>query len=187
MTGDTHEVETFGALATIIGLTGRARAGKDTVAGILRDRGFVHLSFAAPMRSFICSLLGVDLATLDRIKERPHELLGGKTPRFAMQTLGTEWGRETIAQELWVSCCIAAARRALADGNSVVISDCRFENEAEAIRAAGGCVWHITRPGAPIAESAHKSEAGVALVSGDCAIENDGSIDELRAKVAELL
>ena len=168
----------------IVGLTGRARAGKDTVAGILRERrGFVQLSFAAPMRQMVCSLLGVDLAELDRIKEQPHDLFGGKTPRFAMQTLGTEWGRETIEPNLWVRCCLAAASREVARGGSVVISDCRFENEASAIRDAGGLVLHIRRPGQAIAESAHKSEAGVAFVPGDILIENGGSLDALALEV----
>ena len=33
------------------------------------------------------------------LKEVPCELLGGKTPRYAMQTLGTEWGRDTDQQD----------------------------------------------------------------------------------------
>jgi hypothetical protein len=133
----------------IVGLAGRARSGKDTVANILRvERRFVQLSFAAPMRRFVANLLGCHVADLEQIKEDPHELLGGKTPRFAMQTLGTEWGRDTIAGDLWIRCCLAAARREAQCGHDVVISDVRFENEAAAIRAAGGVVWHISRPGA---------------------------------------
>lgn len=169
-------------MTTLIGLTGRARAGKDTVAGILRQHcGFVQLSFAAPMREFICSLLGWSLQDLDRGKETPHPLLDGKTPRFAMQTLGTEWGRNTIANDLWVRVCIAAAQRHLAQGTSVVISDVRFDNEASAVAAAGGQVWRIDRPGERIAESAHISEAGTSLWNRR--IPNDGTLDDLRARV----
>jgi hypothetical protein len=168
----------------IVGLAGRARSGKDTVANILRvERRFVQLSFAAPMRRFVANLLGCHVADLEQIKEDPHELLGGKTPRFAMQTLGTEWGRDTIAGDLWIRCCLAAARREAQCGHDVVISDVRFENEAAAIRAAGGVVWHISRPGAAIAESAHRSEAGLAAAPQDETIVNDGTLEKLAARV----
>lgn len=170
----------------IVGLTGRARAGKDSIAAILRsEHNFVQLSFAAPMRRFVASLLGCDLATLEQIKETPQELLGGKTPRFALQTLGTEWGRDQIADDLWVRCCLAAAMREVVRGQSVVISDVRFENEAAAVRACSGVVWHVQRPGAAIAESGHRSESGVALHPRDVLLHNDGTLTQLRARVLE--
>ncbi len=76
-----------------------------------------------------------------------------------MQTLGTEWGRNLIASDLW----IRAWQHALANvpaGVPVVVDDCRFPNEADAVVAAGGICVRIERlfsNGAGTA-SVHESE-----------------------------
>lgn len=143
----------------LIGLTGRARAGKSEAAKVLLEEyGFVELSFAAPIRKFVADLLQVSLVELELIKEIPHKLLDDKTPRYAMQTLGTEWGRQMIDDQLWVKSCWHKAK-----GNiNIVISDVRFDNEALAILAEGGIIVRIERPdGQKIQSSTHASEAGV--------------------------
>ncbi len=121
----------------LIGLSGAARSGKGTVEAKLIQMGFKADSFAAPIRAFICELLGITLDELEKIKERPHPLLGGATPRFAMQPLGTQWGREMLHDLIWVKLCMARAARS---DSSVVLSDVRMPNEAEAVREAGGVV-----------------------------------------------
>jgi hypothetical protein len=106
------------------------------------------------------------------------------TPRFALQQLGTEWGRNCYPN-VWVDYALRVAL-VLKDGGfyydaksgvrflsqlesrsdwvkgkkDVVISDVRFLNEVEAIRSAGGYVWKIERPGAGLegAAAEHASE-----------------------------
>jgi hypothetical protein len=108
------------------------------------------------------------------LKEKPCDLLAGQTPRHAMQTLGTEWGRQCIAPDLWVALCRREIALCLAQGESVVVDDVRFENEAAVIRALGGCVLSIDR--AENADKSHVSEAGVAA---DMSYFNTGSRAEL--------
>ena len=75
----------------------------------------------------------------------------------------------------------------------VVITDCRFINEAEAIRAAGGVVWRIVRPGAGAQGgiSGHASEAEMVspefLAQIDATLQNDSTLDALRGAVVSLL
>ena len=166
----------------ILGMCGVARSGKDTVADYLVAKyGFVKHSFATPIRQFVAHILGTHPRTLERTKERPIPWLGGKTPRYLMQTVGTEWGRGMIDPDLWVKSCFHRAQRDIDAGRCVVICDVRFPNEADAVHAHGGQVWAMNRPGAGTA-SAHASEA-VPLHLADRTISNPGSVAELYAAV----
>jgi hypothetical protein len=71
-----------------------------------------------------------------------------------------------------------------AGGTGVVITDVRFENEAELVRGNGVLV-HIRRPGAVPVE-AHISESGVPVKEGDFVIDNTGSLSALRRQIEEL-
>ena len=132
----------------IIGLTGYAGSGKSTAAQILVERhGFTLVKFAGPLKKMMrCLGLG-DREIEGDLKETPHPVLNNKTPRYAMQTLGTEWGRDQIGPALWVNVAMEAACKVLDQGGRVVIDDCRFPNEAAAIKQAGGTVIKINRPG----------------------------------------
>ena len=161
----------------IIGLTGHKGAGKDEAATALVQAGFVHLKFAAPIKVMLRALLNfrqVNPADIERmidgnLKEVPADALSGETPRHAMQTLGTEWGRRQIAPDLWTSIVIA---RAGLEHCNVVISDVRFPNEVEVIRELGGEVWRIARPGCR--GDGHLSETLMDGIDPDHVVWNDG-------------
>ena len=83
----------------LIGLCGLPRNGKGTVAEHLRDaHGFKHTKFTGPLKAMLDVFLasaGVDFETRERmiegdLKETPQPFMGNKTPRWAMQSLGTE-------------------------------------------------------------------------------------------------
>ncbi len=162
---------------TIIGLHGRARCGKDTIADhLVACHGFRKVSFAAPIREMACKIFGVDLYQLEIIKETV-DLHIGRSPREIMQTLGTEWGRN-IHPHLWLIVAQRAISSTTNEGYPVVVSDVRFENEAQLIRDMGGRVWHVQRPEAN-AVRGHASEAGITVVNADIIIENCGSLQDL--------
>lgn len=175
-------------MAKIIGLTGFARSGEDTVAAHLTDaHGYYHESFAWPIREMVRNLLGYSWEEFDAKKEAPVRWLNNITPRRLMQTLGTEWGRNTIHPDIWTRACAQRIHDALARHQGVVISDVRFQNEAEMIRTLGGEIWFVHRPAARIEASDHVSETTVALLKSDHVLHNDTSIPELRARVDALL
>lgn len=168
----------------LIGLAGKARTGKDTVADlIIEHQGGFRYSFADPIREMLIPL-GIDLRMPEWQKMKETEIpLIGKSPRYLMQTLGTEWGRNMVCEDLWLR---LAAHKLKYSDSTMVVADVRFENEAEWIRQNGGLLIHIFRDDAPSVR-AHPSEAGVMVKKGDRTIHNDGSLLDLAAKVHALL
>lgn len=167
----------------IIGLTGVAGSGKSTAADYLqRKHGFYRIRFAAPLKEAMRSILGaagLDNHIIERmiegdLKEQPHDALLGKTPRYAMQTLGTEWGRNLIDESFWVNLtCLYLT--SLSPDACAVIEDVRFENEAALIRKFGGKIIRMEgRGGIP---GNHSSEAGIIP---DMTCYNGGSMSEMQ-------
>lgn len=159
---------------TLIAFTGLAGSGKSTAAQhLVKNNGFQRLRFAGPLKDMMRAL-GLTEAEIegDR-KETPCELLGGKTPRYAMQTIGTEWGRDLIASDLWIRAFNAALAK-VPEGVPVVVDDCRFPNEADAIVAAGGVLVRVVRPGAGAGAAGHSSEGQQLPAVGE--IQNDVSL-----------
>ena len=177
----------------LIGLSGPAGAGKDAVRMILEsEHGFVGLAFADPVRDMVLALLDHVYArghgTDRRLKEKPAPVIGASYRELA-QTLGTEWGRQTIRPSLWIDIAMHKVRLMWARGERrIVISDVRFPDEMEAIRAAGGQIWAITRPGIEsVREHVSEHLARDAVHFADQIINNDGTIDDLARAVGAAL
>lgn len=165
---------------TIIAFTGLAGAGKSTAAQHLVASGrFQRVRFAGPLKAMMRALGCTEAEVDGHLKEVPCALLGGKTPRYAMQTIGTEWGRDLIDSDLWIRAWQTAVA-AVPAHLGVVVDDCRFPNEAAAVAAVGGVLVRIERPGAGTS-STHVSEQHA--LPGAFIICNDGSPAALRAEV----
>lgn len=157
----------------VIGFAGAAGSGKSTAAEFLeKGCGFRRVRFAGPLKAMI-QALGLTPDEIDgHLKESPCELLGGKTPRWAMQSLGTEWGRELIGPDVWVNAWHRAVDNLPAHVH-VVCDDVRFANEADAIRSRGGLVVLIERQG--LQRGGHASEQ--VDFHTDCTLPN-GNFEE---------
>jgi hypothetical protein len=167
----------------VIGLTGLRCSGKSTVAQILGEWcGYERIRFADPLKAMLRAAGLSDEEVEGSRKEMPCDLLCGRSPRHAMQTLGTEWGRNLIHRDLWISLWRRRVDGALARGRCVVVEDLRFENEERLVRALGGTVWRVDRPGST--PDQHVSEAFMYLIRPDATIRNGGTLDDLRAAVA---
>lgn len=173
----------------ILGLTGAAGAGKNTVADVLFRHGFANFGFADPVYRAVGAVLGVSPDSLrDRAtKEKPIEWLG-KSPRELLQTLGTEWGRSMVRDDIWIQLAMRQVQKVLEyqkGRGGVILTDVRFPNEAEAIRAAGGRIWRVVRSAECLAAEAakHSSEAGLPDELIDRVIENNGTQADLEAAV----
>ena len=183
----------------LIGLTGRARAGKDTVGEILaREAGYATMSFAAPIKEACKVAFALsDEQLFGNEKEAPIKHLGGKSPRQIMQLFGTDFARDMICDDIWLQ---VAERRMISVKHQVtstsplagfipagiVFTDVRFDNEAQWVRDQGGEVWQIERKDIdPVSE--HVSEAGVPEDLVDLIILNNGTLGDLRLMVLESL
>lgn len=145
------------------------QSGKSTVATHLRENhGFALVKFASGLKSMTRALLdslGYKEHEIDRFVEggdREYVLpeIGVSTRRI-MQTLGTEWGRHCIDENLWAKIAQARIKTLLSHGVSVVIDDMRFMNEMDHVLQIGGVCYRIIRPDAPSAPATslkHASE-----------------------------
>jgi len=171
----------------IIGLSGYAQSGKNTVADILVDyHGFTQLAFADAIREFVyrinpmvaCSPTGylqdlVNLKGWDEAKQEPQV-------RRLLQDTG-EAGRDMIDEYLWVALTLSQIKDPQ-DGR-YVITDVRFPNEAAALSSQGGQIWRIERPGVD-AVNDHISETALDAWVFDETILNDGTIEDLKKKIS---
>lgn len=175
----------------LIGLTGLAGTGKDTVRRILEeDFGADGIAFADPIRDMIGTLLTENGYSTEWMYERDKK----EAPipglsisyRHLAQTLGTEWGR-AIAADFWLRIARARADALKATGAKlVVISDVRFPNEAAWIKEHGGEVWGIVRDqAAPVRD--HDSERLVDVIEPDHFIDNNGTVEDLWRAVSSLV
>ena len=174
----------------LIGLTGYAGTGKDTVREILEAEGATGFAFADPIRNMVRELLastGIDDKWMDRreLKEEPIPQLG-VSYRHLAQTLGTEWGR-AVAPDFWLRIAGAYVANLKHQGlTAFVVSDVRFLNEAQWVRDRGGVIWRVHRTlASPVRE--HVSESELDDIKPDVTIHNDGTLDDLRRTVHEAL
>lgn len=190
--------------ATVIGLTGKARSGKDTAARFIlkelsRDTKHVYrMGMADTLKSMLVVLLNVinpedadkrpplPHLMMEDSKETPIESIG-KSPRQLLQTLGTDWGRKMIHPNLWVTVMrnkIGFLMSYADDDIYVVIPDIRYDNEAVLL-----CdyLFRVEREDAPDVNE-HVSESGLSddvEITG--VIPNNGSLDDLRYHVRRII
>lgn len=151
---------------SLIGITGHAGAGKDTVAEFLLATYANHYryAFADPLKEAAAVAFGIPLQWFNStsLKEVPHPNWN-ISPRKIAQFFGTELFRERIYQllpsiesDFWVQRMIIRLNNqyvpedegTLGAGDTVVIPDVRFQNEYDWIISQGGIIIHLTRPGA---------------------------------------
>lgn len=173
----------------IVGITGRKYHGKDSVARELAEQGFVVVRFADPLKAMLRAFYAAHELPVDEIerriegdlKEIPCMYLNGKTPRHAMQTLGTEWGRDRIDTDLWTD----SLRRRVASKDKVAIPDVRFANECESIHRMGGKMVRVDASNrVPLNDlSNHSSETAIDRLPVDVELDNNGTPFELHCAV----
>lgn len=180
----------------IIGISGKAGSGKDTIADYLREEyGFAKIAFAEPMKTFCADLFdwgGEELYGPSELREIVDPEWGF-SPRKALQMLGTEWGR-ALNENMWVKIGLNKAKQKIQDGYpGVVITDCRFRNEIDYVKAAGGSVIRIVRgqnTGGSGGIAGHASECeqdGIPASAFSAVITNDGTKSQLYSAVEEVI
>ena len=204
----------------LIGLTGLAGAGKDTVADALVEHaGFTKVAFADELRQEVLHAFeraDLQLLTDRATKETPSDRLalgwctdlefvravnasqyGGamplealdvpRSPRQILQWWGTEY-RRAQDEEYWVALLNNRIRTLQGQGQPhIVVTDCRFPNEAKALRSMGGEVWQVFRPGLRPVELGHASQASGDALQPERFIVNSSTIAELRRQTLSLL
>lgn len=164
----------------LLGITGRKRHGKDEVfKAISRHVPKAHrLAFADPLKEELAKACGVDVAYINRHKDRF---------RLGLQWWGTEFRRELCSPEYWIH----QAEFALRELNIwrphppplVVFTDVRFQNEADFIKKHGGKLWMVMRDEFGPDSDRHKSETEMDGYEVDRVILNTGTLKRLERRV----
>lgn len=176
----------------IIGLSGYAQTGKDTVSEhLVSNYGYERVAFADPIRKALYTLNplvevsefnSVHLANaVDGMGWEETKRLSMETRRL-LQVLGTEVGRELFGPDFWVN----QGMHGVGKFDKKVFTDVRYPNEYKAIKARSGILIRIVKPGVE-AVNAHSSETALDNHLFDATIVNDGSKEELYSKIDELI
>ena len=207
----------------ILGVTGLIGSGKDTVADYLCTfHGFKRVSFAASLKDAVSNVFGWDRELLEGTTKTSREWREQKdvwwsarlkmdiTPRWVLQYWGTEVLRNHFHTDIWVASVENKLRQST---DNIVITDCRFANEVNAIKSAGGTTMRIIRGEQPEWYDAavsfnkgevknmswslsklklnklgvHASEYSSVGLDYDYYIENNGTIDHLHKKIESII
>ena len=167
----------------IIGLAGKARAGKTTAADYIAAKHEIHsYAFADPLKAAACQLFGITPQMAYGTGGYDREQIvtqWGISVREMLQKLGTECMRMNFGADFWTKRAEIAADQ----HRHLIISDLRFDNEAAWVKSKGGIVINITRESC--LNSQHASEMGINEY--DHQIENNGSVFILHAQLTEIL
>ncbi|MEV0267735.1 hypothetical protein AB0H43_03085 [Hamadaea sp. NPDC050747] len=184
----------------LIGLIGRKRVGKDTVAArLVEAHGFTRYAFADNVRAAALALdpivgesedydADVGMWTypglrLSELVEVDGWELAKAHPevRRVLQHFGSEVIRK-LDEEFWVRPVVAAIEQS---GTPAVVTDVRFPNEAAAIERLGGRLVRVTRPGLDESDN-HVSETALLGYPVWSAIINSSTVDVLHKDVDKL-
>ncbi len=186
---------------TVIGLTGTtgsnmiAGCGKDTVAEMISAiEGFKVYGLADPIYAMVKAGFGIDGKDIDwnsrEAKNAQIDWLSDSEDskvslRYLLETLGTEWGRNFICNDVW----LRVAEKFIKESDTgVVIKDIRFPNEMAWLDKMGGVLIHILRPNFFNTEATkgHPSNIPLPLRERDIMLVNDSSIDVLENRVKDI-
>jgi hypothetical protein len=176
---------------TIIAFTGKAGSGKDTAANILIEQfNFIKISFAASLKDALAAIFSwprdmLEGATAESRawREQKDEWWSNRlcmniTPRHILQTWGTELCRDGFHEDIWIA-SLEKKLLSFPATTNIVITDCRFENEAAIIHKLGGKIIQIDRSNTSInSDSKHSSELGLSESTTDVIIHNKGTLEE---------
>jgi hypothetical protein len=140
----------------IIGICGLIGSGKDTIADYLQNiHQFRRESFAHTLKDAVAHIFGWDRELIEGRTRESREWreqvdpwwaerldMPNLTPRYVLQVWGTEVARRSFHDDIWIASLENKLRKTTDD---VVISDCRFPNEINAIKNAGGIVIRVKR------------------------------------------
>ncbi len=171
----------------LIALTGKMGVGKSTAIEHFKTllASTANVKFAQP-------LYDIQEFVYERISgayQRPEAFV---KDRKLLQWIGTEWGRDTISNSLWIDLWKHNVNFVKAYKKMVTCDDCRFDNEAEAVKSMGGIIIKIVsnktenRIDTTSGIVQHKSEQGVDEKFVDFTVDNSYTVEEFKVKLTEI-
>lgn len=180
----------------LIGICGKSRNGKDTIADYLVSKyAFEKLILSEPLKEACKILFGFNDEQLYGNSKEIIDPNFGTSPRIILQYLGTDIFRKDINKiipnindNFWMNIVIKKYLEKCKENKNtkVVISDIRFKNEIDTFRKMNGILIKIIRPNVNT-EDQHESEKNIPTLECDHDIINDGTIQDLYKKIDFLI
>lgn len=174
----------------LIGLSGKARSGKDTIGMYLvQSRGFHRMAFADPLKETMAAAFGIRVIEFhdDELKDKLHPLWA--MTRRAMLQRGADALRGQFGQNFFIRRWLNSYL-SICTHNNVVVTDVRSDAEAQAIINLGGVMLGVLRDnhqGLVGPESQHHTETGVSGHLIKAYLLNNGTLTELKALILQHL
>jgi hypothetical protein len=170
----------------LIGLIGQKQSGKDTIYKLIEEclKGAItceRFAFADALKIEMANACGVTFDTIEQNKP---------IFRVGLQWWGTEFRRQMCGENYWLDRLADQLRDSAELRPQVglrVITDCRFQNEAQFVTDRGGALVRVVRPGVCAAIDNHSSETDLANGKADYIIANSGTIEDLAKEVSVML
>lgn len=159
----------------IIGIAGKAHAGKDTVAylllSLIQVPSYIY-HFADPIKQHLCDLLKLDIRYFNDTTLKESVYKDELTYRMLMQNTGDSF-KKIFGEEVFVN--LANEYYESINSNSVlIIPDVRYEYEAEWIKNNSGIMIYVDNMNSSTTMSnSHSSESKT--IDCDIIIHNDKS------------
>lgn len=168
----------------IIGITGHANSGKDTLADYIilyKNPSFVKYAFAKPIKDIMIEHLGFTYQQCyDQKLKQEQDKFWNISPRNVMLLIGTKMFRENWRYDFWVK---LMQKKIIDNPNqNIIISDVRFPNEGSLIKKYGGKIICVERLNNPIKVD-HVSEQGLPNELIDYTIKNDSTLQNYYKKI----
>ena len=194
-------------MTKIIGLKGKAGVGKDTVGKYLHTRyTFRKIALADPLKEIVAIITGWPLhlikgESLESRNFRETEVHPdlGMTCREILQHIGTELFRNHFDPETWIKIARRQIMESVKENYDIVVTDIRFDNEAQMILDLGGEIWNIKGGHATLLGDFNENQVTISEtaskhiserrfeVEGEKTIKNNKTLCELYARIEELL
>lgn len=179
---------------TVIGVTGRAQHGKDSIVSHLRKYHYERVAFADALKELARWVDPIVETypwprTLSAVIEEEGAEAAKQLPevRRIYQELGTG-AREILGDDVWTRAVHNRIVEAKSDGHGLAVSDVRFPNEADLVKFHDGILIRVERPGFDNGvDLEHPSEKYVEYLPADYVIVNDGDLAMLHYKVDNVL
>jgi hypothetical protein len=179
----------------LIGLTGKKRSGKDTVYQIINsissnDPNMIvkRIAFADKVKEAASIILNISPAYLELHKDNSNlviklergDLWLDLSLRNIIQRIGTEVGRDLFGKNFWIDQVLPLDFDH--SNQLVIVTDVRFENEAQRVIDLGGVIWEVQRPDNNYKDD-HSSETGISKGYINHIIINRNSLQNLEREI----
>lgn len=188
----------------LIGIIGAIGSGKDTCADyLIKNYSYEKLSFAKKVKDVASVVFGWDRDMVEGGTKASREWreqvdpYWNITPRQALQKIGTEMFRKYIDDNVWVKAVVKEMGTNQYVKSKIVITDCRFENEIQAIKDQGGKILYIQRGEKPEwASKPFDPNSGIHITDwnvyqfkekADHCLENNSSLEDLYKNLEKIV